>query len=211
MISKRFLAQLSRNITIGKSGYRETNSGRSFGGINVILCGDLHQFPPVATSPSKALYRPINPAKDSEETQLGRAIYKEFTKVVILKQQMRALDPAWHDFLQHLRFGRVQDSHIEMLRKLVIGSPGSTHVDFGEKEWKNAPLITPRHAVRKHWNDSALQKWCRDTGQQLFICPAQDTIQGRPLTLALLRKERTSHRQLYERERLTQGDQAGQG
>ncbi|KIN95737.1 hypothetical protein M404DRAFT_49684, partial [Pisolithus tinctorius Marx 270] len=38
-------------------------------------------------------------------SQLGRAIYMEFTTVVILKEQMRVTDPVWHDFLEHLRYG----------------------------------------------------------------------------------------------------------
>ncbi|KIJ21314.1 hypothetical protein PAXINDRAFT_151861 [Paxillus involutus ATCC 200175] len=36
---------------------------------------------------------------------LGRAIYKEFTTVIVLKEQMCVMDQVWHDFLQHLRYG----------------------------------------------------------------------------------------------------------
>jgi hypothetical protein len=52
MLGKSFLARLSRNISIGKGGL----STQSFGGINVIICGDFHQFPPVAVRPSEALF-----------------------------------------------------------------------------------------------------------------------------------------------------------
>lgn len=48
MLSKSFLAKLSRNIAIGKATDDHTPSPHSFGGINVIMCGDFHQFPPVA-------------------------------------------------------------------------------------------------------------------------------------------------------------------
>ena len=47
MLSKSFLAALSRNISIGMEGSQGFRQGISFGGLNIILCGDLHQFPPV--------------------------------------------------------------------------------------------------------------------------------------------------------------------
>ena len=56
MISKTFLALLSKNIGIGKQGTMTEHNDCSFGGINVILCGDFHQFPPVAEAPSQYLY-----------------------------------------------------------------------------------------------------------------------------------------------------------
>ena len=54
-----------------------------------MLCGDLHQFPPVAQSRVTSLYQPVDMAHDSIECQIGHRIYEEFTTVVILKQQMR--------------------------------------------------------------------------------------------------------------------------
>jgi hypothetical protein len=92
MLGKTFLAMLSRNVSVGKMGREGNETNRSFGGINVILCGDLHQFPPVATKASEPLYHPINPASDSIEAILGRRIYEEFSTVVILKEQMRMMD-----------------------------------------------------------------------------------------------------------------------
>ena len=88
MIAKSFLALLSRNIGTGKEGSDSQRPGHSFGRVNVILCGDLHQFPPVAQPPSESLYRPINLATDSIDCQLGHAIYEEFKTVFILKEQM---------------------------------------------------------------------------------------------------------------------------
>ena len=78
MISKTFLATLSRHIAIGKTGDGEGDGGDrssgSFGGINVIFSGDFHQFPPVACAASEALYQPPRMNADSVESQLGRAI-----------------------------------------------------------------------------------------------------------------------------------------
>jgi hypothetical protein len=184
MIAKSFLALLSKHISIGKESSESGSSGESFGGINVILCGDLHQFPPVATAPSEALYQPLT-TWDSDQAKLGRQIYKEFGTVVILWEQMRVMDDIWHDFLHHLQHGHVQDHHIKMLRTLLITNQTSESVpvDFSTKPWKDARLVTPRHAVRTQWNEAAARKWCHESGNQLLVCNAEDTISGRALSL----------------------------
>jgi len=194
MLSKTFLATLSRNISVGMHGAKGFRTGYSFGGLSVVLCGDLHQFPPVACSKREALYYPLD-TKDSVDAQVGRQTYEEFTAVVILKEQMRVSDPTWRDFLVHLRYGRVESRHLKMLRTLLLKRPipsespqlpPNSHtptVDFVTQPWADAALITPRHAVRTQWNEAASQKRCLETGQRLFICPALDRIKGAPLTL----------------------------
>ena len=84
MLSKSFLATLSRNISVGMEGSQGYRQGESFGGLNVILCGDLHQFPPVACGKRKPLYYPLW-ADDKLPFQVGPKIYEEFSTVVILK------------------------------------------------------------------------------------------------------------------------------
>lgn len=111
-------------------------------------------------------------------------IYEEFTTVVILQEQMHVADSVWHNFLQHLWYGQVQQSHIEMLCELVITNHKCPKTDFSTSPWNNVCLIMPCHAVQKQWNKYATQKYCRQMGGQLFICTAEDTIRDRPLTLA---------------------------
>jgi len=43
MLSKSFLKLLARNISIGVEGGPVAKEGLSFGGLSVILCGDLHR------------------------------------------------------------------------------------------------------------------------------------------------------------------------
>ena len=157
---------------------------QSFGGINVVFCGDFHQFPPVACAVSEALYQPSNMVTDSLDSQLGRAIYEEFSTVVILREQLRVTDNVWRDLLTHLRYGRIQECHLTVLRKQLIKHPNSSPTDFSSEPWNTASLVTPRHAVRTQWNEAAIRKHCYDTKQRLFICPAEDRINGRQLTLA---------------------------
>ena len=182
MISKSFLALISHVICIAKGTDGTAGRAESFGGINVILCGDFHQFPPVAASSNDALYFPSDANRGSVDRLLGWQIYEEFTMVVILKQQMRCTDPEWLDFLQHLQYGRVQERHINMLRGLVLRNPDTPLTDFTSTPWQDAVLVTPRHKVRIRWNELAVRKHCQMTGHQLFICYSEDTIQGRPLT-----------------------------
>jgi hypothetical protein len=55
MLSKEFLAQLSRHVSIVKLGYSSDNGDFPFGSVNIILCGDGHQIPPIATANGGAL------------------------------------------------------------------------------------------------------------------------------------------------------------
>ena len=93
MIAKTFLVMLSWNISISKEGSSSKKPGYSFGGISIILCGNLHQIPPVAKASQDLLYQPISIAKDSIECQIRRAIFEEFSTVVILKEQIRVTLP----------------------------------------------------------------------------------------------------------------------
>ena len=180
MLSRTFLATLSRNIGIGIEGAPYAREGHSFGGLNVILCGDLHQFPPVACAKSEALYHPVVLAKDSDEAKIGRRIYEEFSTVVILHEQMRVADQIWRNFLVRLRYGNVQRSDLTMLRNLLLqNSP----INPSSPPWADASLITPRHAVRTHWNEASLRKACSESCQRLLVCYAEDTFKDRPLSL----------------------------
>ncbi|KIL70017.1 hypothetical protein M378DRAFT_58263, partial [Amanita muscaria Koide BX008] len=150
MISKSFLALLSRNISIAKEGSQSYRPDHSFGG-----------------SAAESLFTPLNALSDSRDRNVGRLIYEEFETVVILKEQMRVTDPVWQDLLtlHHLRHG-------------------CAHVDFAQEPWCNASLVTPRHAVRHHWNEAASHQWCVNAGERLYVCTAEDTIGGQQLSWA---------------------------
>lgn len=123
ILAKSFVALLSRNIGVGKEGSELVQHDQSFGSVNVILFRDLHQFPPVTQPLSESLCQPMNLASDSFNHQMGRAIYKEFKTVVILKEQMCVTDLTWCDLLVHLRYGQVQEKYIAILHKLIINQP----------------------------------------------------------------------------------------
>ena len=185
MISKTFLAKLSRNISIGKMTDGESVSPDSFGGISVILCGDFFQFPPVAGGVSDALYNPkCTVPKQREDSQTGRIIFEEFTTVVSLTEQMRVTDPEWQEFLKHLRFGQVKREDINMLRRLILTRREAAPIDFTSSDWQDVALVTPRHAVRRLWNETALLKHGKKAHRMILECKAEETIKGERLTVA---------------------------
>ena len=179
MLRKWFLAALSKNITAGRERAGKARMGYSFGGLNILLAGDFHQFPPVACPHQETLYIP---RKGNEEvlTQIGGMIYHEFEQVVILKEQMRVRDAAWQGFLKHLRDGRVDEQDLCMLDSLLVKT---NRPNVNEGGWVNAVLVTSRHSVRTQWNKAAIRQHCQRTGQVMYISNARDTRNGKELTL----------------------------
>lgn len=201
MLGKAFFAKLSRNISIAKQEAGQAASSESFGGISVILCGDHHQFPPVMGGEHEALYWPANPAHDSTEAQLGRAIFAEFRETVILREQMRVTDLVWRQFLRNLRFGRVRQEDLTMLRRQIVSHPDCIETDFKSEPWSSAGLVTPRHGVREKWNGQAIAEHCRRSRVRRYIVRADDTISNRGK-----RRELTLEEQIeVQRRRLKSG------
>jgi hypothetical protein len=178
MLSRSFFANMCRIITTAM----EMEEEKPFGGLNVILVGDFHQFPPVVARRSAPLYWPTDSRHDSEDEILGRKIYEQFTMVVQLKKQIRVQDHEWHDILQHVRHGNCQQKHIDAIRQLIITNPDCPPTNYDTFPWKEARLVTPRHSVRNLWNAAAIRKYCAENHRRLYICPADDTIGGRAVT-----------------------------
>lgn len=92
-------------------------------------------------------------------------------------------NPLWLDVLRHARHGMCKEEHLQILRSLIIENKGSSSNAISDPAWEDAVLVTPRHAVRIAWNERASRKHCARHKKQLFICPAEDTIHGRSLTI----------------------------
>lgn len=193
MVASSFFAEMDTVITRAKADQPENHSGRPFGGMNVILFGDFHQFPPVAAGVSVALFADFQGRDRDDRCADGRRLYEQFRTVVRLKKQVRVTDRHWHDLLQHARYGNCRTHHLRKLRSLIITSPDCPPTDFSCEPWRSAVLITPRHAVRKPWNAEALRSHCALAGATLYICRAEDRYQGHRLAkderLAVRRKK----------------------
>ncbi|KDN38232.1 hypothetical protein RSAG8_09631, partial [Rhizoctonia solani AG-8 WAC10335] len=179
MVSRSFFGRISNALGQAKQQPNGTLEPLPFGGINVILTGDFHQFPPVACAPSAALYCPTS-SRDTVEAAVGGQTYQAFRVVVVLQEQCRTTDDDWLDVLRHARHGTCTAAHLATIRRLILPT---TPDAFNPEEWEDAVLVTPRHSVRLAWNQMATRRHCTKNGVRLFICPAEDTIDNRRLTI----------------------------
>jgi len=67
--------------------------------------------------------------------------------------------------------------HIAMLRQLIVTHDDCPVTDFTTSPWKDALLVTPRHAVRMKWNNMTAKTHTHTLGITLIKCPAFDTVQ----------------------------------
>ncbi len=109
---------LSANI-IGKIDFRIREafpeySERRLANINFLLCGDLHQLPPVAEHP------PYSNAALTDELSLnGQLTYQSFNQSAFLTTIVRQQnDPAYGTILAHVRDGTVSNDDLEFLKQL---------------------------------------------------------------------------------------------
>ncbi|KJZ70119.1 hypothetical protein HIM_10489 [Hirsutella minnesotensis 3608] len=103
---------------------RLRGSRQDFGGIPIVLfCGDFHQFRPVQERsillPSAAFSWDVDNSFKAEQQQQhdkAHALWKRFTTVVMLDEQMRAAgDPELQRLLKRIRLGVQDHTDLELL------------------------------------------------------------------------------------------------
>ena len=167
-------------LTSQVTGFVKTGNGRAdatvpFGGMNVILLGDFHQFP-VANSRASLYASPSVSSKETTTRVLGRNIYVQFETVVTLTEQMRITDNVWRQILDHSRMGDCTKDNLQEIRKLVLTNNTCDVPDFNQIPWDDVILITPPNIMRRKWNAAALQQYCRKSQNVLYICQAEDVV-----------------------------------
>ena len=172
------LAQLSQVMSIVRTGFFSVEPSIPFGGINVALLGDFHQFPPIANS-KNVLY---NPSPDIHNAQIGRTLFEQFETVIHLDEQMRITDPLWNSILTRARTGECTANDLAEIDLLVLENKDCIHPDFTTSPWSDYVLVTSRNAVQTMWNRRMLESHCRQTGYTRYIVDATDSIDGNVLT-----------------------------
>jgi hypothetical protein len=109
--------------------------------MHIIKAGDFHQFPPVG-NPTGALYIDRHD-KDSKHAQLGREIFLQFDKVIILNKQNRIKDQTWSDISSRARVSECSVADLNEINKLVLTNPECDKPDFTKAPWDQAILVTP--------------------------------------------------------------------
>ena len=136
--------------------------------MNVIICGDFHQFKPVISKKTAPLYWPSNPSTDTVEESTGSEVYSEFKTVVFLTHQIHVQDEEWTNFLCHSHHGKCMKEQLCMLHGLVLGSTNCPETNGDDNPWRDTVLVTAHHAVQIQWNKHAMQLHCHRTGSVLY-------------------------------------------
>lgn len=144
MLGTKDLARISDLCSVVKAQTGSKDAHKPFGGLNVILFGDFHQFPPVG-DPKTALYMPP-PATAAEDAQRGFSLYRQFDDVVLLKEQMRVQDSKWMSMLENLRSGDCDAEQVGMVKDLVLGSANCPQIwmtTFGQTLFSSPHATLP--------------------------------------------------------------------
>lgn len=94
-----------------------------FGGLQVILVGDLFQLPPVTRSTSLTAGRGVS---DLDFVHLSAAWEELAPKICYLTEQHRQTSGGLLDFLEAMRAGELQDFHHELLQERLGAEPDAT-------------------------------------------------------------------------------------
>jgi hypothetical protein len=172
MLTKEILVFLSEVLGNERNDIPGVNTTTPFGGMNIIMLGDFHQFPPVG-NPSGALYCTQH---RSQRQQVGQNLFEQFTMVVDLREQIQVKDARWVTLLARQREGGCMVDDVAEVRKLVLTNKECETPDFSKLPWSAAVLVTPRHSVRSRWNSAALHRHCANASQPLYVAPAEDTV-----------------------------------
>ncbi|KIJ47686.1 hypothetical protein M422DRAFT_163770 [Sphaerobolus stellatus SS14] len=179
MISCKNLYDISNRL----SAVRNCNN-KLFGGINIILCGDFTQLPPVR---AKALYSnevTLQPSSrmtnTDQENAFGKIIWHQFTTVVILCQNMQQIslapeDKAYRVALENMRYKACTEADVKLLYSLTSeGKPGSHKLD--DSIFDNVSIITSRNKYRDKINDMGLSRYSALAKQPMTHFHSIDTL-----------------------------------
>jgi hypothetical protein len=166
-----------------------------FGHVSIMLIGNLHQFPPVASA-NKELY---NSTPTDELSHLGHTLFEQFDTVIHLDRQMHICDPVWEAILTRSRTGECTANDLTEIDRLVLDDKDCEIPDFTVPPWNDCVLVTPRNAVQTLWNELMLQAHCHQTGYTQYVVHTLDTVEHGHLTqsqrvaIAHLKLEHTNH------------------
>ena len=170
MLTKQMLACVSEVVTSVAMNLGIGDDKLPFGGLNVILAGDPHQFPPVG-NPTGALY--VCLPNEIGKGAIGRMIYEQFETVVTLEEQKRVTDAGWNDMLLRLREGACTLEDVQMVESLILANCTET-TRFDQQPWNRCVLLTPRNATRNPWNAEFATRMFIEDRRWIYVSKAED-------------------------------------
>ena len=176
MVDQSMLSTINDRCNIARS--LDRSSTDLFGGIPVVIVmGDFYQFPPVKGTP---LWK--EPRKGNAGDEQGLWIWRRFTDVIILHEQMRqAEDPDYGAFLDRVRTTTCTEDDIAMLNSKVITS-------LFTPDLEDTTSIVTKNALRHHLNRLQMEHFARSRGQRIYIFPALHS-RTKSTSLSMVRAE----------------------
>lgn len=147
---------------------------KPFGGLNVILCGDFAQLPPVngqsLYSRKVSMQQTARQTVGEQEKTIGKHIWLQFTTVVMLTQNMRQTandenEIAFRRALENLRWHACTPEDIALLRTRIAGATTGLCVD--SDGYRNVSVITARNRDKDQINASNSARYAAESGQEL--------------------------------------------
>ncbi|KAJ7131654.1 hypothetical protein C8R43DRAFT_956881 [Mycena crocata] len=137
-----------------------------FGGLNVILFGDVLQ--PLPAEVADALHERHH---QSDIAAVGADLFRRFNDVVTLHRALYISDPFWSSLLDRIRVARCTAADISILEERVIRPCPPPHALL---EWEDATLMTTSPSFASVWNSSILRFFCAATTTTMHVSPACD-------------------------------------
>ena len=158
------------------------NTEEPFGAVNMIFAGDFAQLPP--GSKAAALYSDFRHAKSSsdysQKAVIGKGIWHQTTTVVILRENMRqngvgSNDDKLRAALDNMRYKACTPQDIDYLHTLLVESQPNGVKKLLSPDFRNVSVITGINAHRDKINEMGVERFAKDTDQELESFYSIDT------------------------------------
>ena len=178
MLSARDLYRISNQLSKVFNTPEE-----SFGGLNMVLCGDFAQLPPAVGGEGVSLYSrtigAIASSMKSQEEAIGKALWHQVTTVVILRQNMRQkvqsnLDNQLRTALENMRYKACTPEDIVFLRTR-ISSNLPNRPSICDENFRNVSIITAKNVHKDEINRLGAIRFAEETGQSLSNFFSEDS------------------------------------
>ncbi|KAK6996628.1 PIF1-like helicase-domain-containing protein [Favolaschia claudopus] len=208
MVSAELLAHICERLNEARAE-KTFGTEKIFGGINVIVLGDIGQLRPVRAKSLFAndLVSQITPnvkeTCDGINALYGAWIWREFRKVVILRKNFRAqLDPEYTNLLARIRLGLSWDG-IHAMSTIQAGCGNNySEGDFRtlqsrqiqglcreeQQRFETAPIICCTKVVRDLINRELTLNHARKVKKAIHDYHSRDTFIGLPLNETLQKR-----------------------
>jgi hypothetical protein len=209
MVSADLLAQISARLNEGRA-MQTQGADNMFGRINVILLGDMGQLRPVRAHSLFAHEMVRNVTANTRETckgidsLYGTWLWREFTKVVKLRKNYRAIsDPEYTNLLARVRLGMAWDGVSKLSDEQKGNGSNYTCSDYRtivnrqlqgmspaeQAQFANAPIVCATKVVRDLLNRELTQEYANSCRKPMHDYYAKDCFKALPFNEELQKRD----------------------